>query len=189
MAVAAKLLSIKSVQRQHTLRHKTVVRLMRIKMYFVIGRMLHLIFIFGLLLFFIAGNLALQAFEQNNYVLMALYGYLCAYGFSLLFFSQLDAKSRYQNYKFVKDKIYEYGLQQRIIRPFMYSRCQREAILIAAKSFGKGKECTKIFREMGFKWFHIIPRMLLKNPKFLFSKKYWSITLFASHYESKYFSW
>ena len=38
---------------------------------------------------------------------------------SLPFFAQLDARSRYQNYKMLMDRFYFYGFQLRIIKPLM----------------------------------------------------------------------
>jgi len=162
---------------------------MKVKMYFLVGRMLHLMLVFGLFLFLFSGQLALEYVAEEQYLLTCLFGYFSLYGFTLLFFSQLDARSRFQNYKQAKDKIYEHGFQNRIIKPFAYSRCQREAILMAAKCLNKEKECRMLFKEMGFKWYHILPRILLQHPSFFFSKKYWEITLFAANYQSRYFLW
>jgi ABC-type multidrug transport system fused ATPase/permease subunit len=160
---------------------------MRIKMYLQVGRMLHAMFILGAFLFYFFANKAIGAFQNNTILWSVVYAYFSLYGFTLLFFSQFDALSRYQNYKMVKDKIYEYGLQERLIKPFVYSRCQREAVLMASVAFDKKMECQKVFKKMGFKWFHILPRVLIRKPSLLFSKKYWSITLFASQYQSRYF--
>jgi hypothetical protein len=168
---------------------KTYIQLMRIKMYLQVGRMLHAMFILGAFLFYFFANKAIGAFQNNTILWSVVYAYFSLYGFTLLFFSQFDALSRYQNYKMVKDKIYEYGLQERLIKPFVYSRCQREAVLMASVAFDKKMECQKVFKKMGFKWFHILPRVLIRKPSLLFSKKYWSITLFASQYQSRYFLW
>jgi len=163
--------------------------LMRAKMYLLVGRMLHFMFVFGIVLFFLAGRTAFQYFDAGRYFLAGLYGYFSLYGFTLPFFSQLDARSRYQNYKQAKDKIYEHGFQNRIIKPFVYSRCQREAVLMASKSMKKEKECHMLFKDMGFRWYHILPRVLIQHPSSFFTKKYWEITLFASTYQSHYFLW
>lgn len=163
--------------------------LMMVKMYFLVGRMLHLMLVFGLFLFLFAGQLAFEYMAEEQYLFTGIFGYLSLYGFTLLFFSQLDARSRFQNYKQAKDKIYEHGFQNRIIKPFAYSRCQREAILMAARCLKKEKECRILFKEMGFKWYHILPRILIENPSFLFTRKYWEMTLFATKYQSRYFLW
>lgn len=163
--------------------------LMRARMYLLVGRMLHLMFVFGVVIFFIAGGIALQYYTEGQYFLAGLFGYFCFYGFTLPFFSQLDARSRFQNYKQAKDKIYEHGFQARIIKPFVYSRCQREAVLMASKSLNKEKECLQLFRSMGFRWYHMLPRILIQHPSFFFTRKYWEITLFSATYKSSYFLW
>lgn len=165
------------------------IRLMKMKMYLLVGRMLHLMLVLGMVLFCLAGRAALQYLDEGQYLLAGLFGYFSLYGFTLLFFSQLDARSRYQNYKQVKDKIYEHGFQARIIKPFVYSRCQREAIYMASICLNKEKECRQLFRSMGFSWYHILPRLLIQHPSFFFTRKYWETTLFASNYQSRYFLW
>ena len=55
------------------------------------------------------------------------------------FFPQCDARSRFQNYKQVKDYLFLYGFQTRIIKPFSFSRCQRDAVLAAAEELGLKK--------------------------------------------------
>ena len=60
---------------------------------------------------------------------------------SIPFFPQLDAWSRYQNYKMLRDEFYYYGFQPRLIKPFIKSRCQRDAVLAAAEALGFGKLC------------------------------------------------
>lgn len=168
---------------------KFYILVMKTKMYLLVGRMLHLMLVAGVFMFFYFGDIAIHSFMSNEYLWGSIYAYLSLYGFTIPFFSQFDARSRFQNYKLAKDKIHEYGFQERILKPFVYSRCQREAVLMAAKSLGKEKECILMFRKMGFKWYHIFPRILLQNPSFIRTKKYWSITLFAAHYKSRYFLW
>lgn len=158
-------------------------------MYLLVGRMLHLMLLFGIILFFLAGRTALQYLDEGQYFLAGLYGYFSLYGFTLPFFSQLDARSRYQNYKQAKDKIYEHGFQNRIVKPFMYSRCQREAVYMASKCLEKEKEYQLLRKHMAYKWYHILPRILIQHPSFFFTRKYWEITLFSATYKSRYFLW
>src|SRR5882672_5712043 len=56
-------------------------------------------------------------------------------------FSQLDARSRYQNYKMLRDHFYFYGFHPRIVKPFIKSRCQRDAVIAAAKDLGFAEAC------------------------------------------------
>jgi hypothetical protein len=57
-------------------------------------------------------------------------------------FPQCDARSRYQNYKQVKDHLYFYGFQARIIKPFSFWGCQRDAVIVAAEGIRIKKKCS-----------------------------------------------
>jgi len=100
-------------------------------------------------------------------------------------FAQLDARSRYQNYKLVKDHLYLYGFQTKILKPFMKSRCQRDAAKAAAEELGLCAECNKYFQSYGYKWYHLLPDILLKEPSILFTKNFWVTTLFTKTYHQK----
>lgn len=163
---------------------------MQIIRYLQTGYLLHLITITSTILFIIFGNNALFALKNHNQLITILFfGFLATYFFSLLFFSQLDAFSRYQNYKMVKDKIYQYRFDHRILRPFIYSRCQRDAISIAAKELNHSKNWKLLIHKYGFRWYHLLPHLIVKNPLILFTKQFWLKTLFVKSYQSKYFLW
>lgn len=100
-------------------------------------------------------------------------------------FPQCDARSRYQNYKQVKDHLFLYGYQNRIIKPFSHSRCQRDAVIAAAEELGFKAECKNYFKSQGYKWHHLMPDFLVNNPKFLFNKQFWLSTFFVKTYKSK----
>jgi hypothetical protein len=100
-------------------------------------------------------------------------------------FPQCDARSRYQNYKQVKDHLYIYGFQPRIIKPFSFSRCQRDAVLAAAEELGMEKECIQYFNDQGHRWYHVLPDFLYHKPGYLFQKAFWLNTFFAKQYHSK----
>jgi hypothetical protein len=116
-------------------------------------------------------------------------GYATLYFLSLILFSILDARSRYQNYKMTKDRLFIYGFDVRLLKPFLYSRCQRDAISVATMDLDLTKEWEKLTCEIGFRWYHLLPDMVVKNPRMLFSKDYWKKTLFVRSYKSKYFLW
>lgn len=111
------------------------------------------------------------------------------YFFSLIITTQLDAYSRYQNYKMAKDLLHQYGFRKPLIRVFSKSKCQREAIAEAGNCLGFKKEVKDYFYSMGFRWYHILPIVIAKNPKTLLTKEYWLSTFFVSNYKSKYFFW
>jgi hypothetical protein len=125
---------------------------------------------------------------ENTWTLI-LIGYAVMYFFTLIFFSQLDARSRYQNYKMAKDRLFYYGFDARLLKPFVYSRCQRDAIGLAACDLEFKKEWEQFTHELGFRWYHLLPDILIRNPRLLFTKDYWIKTLFVNTYHSKYFLW
>src|ERR1700740_501959 len=101
------------------------------------------------------------------------------------FFPQLDARSRFQNYKQLKDQFYLYGFDPRIVRPFVKSRCQRDAAIAAASDLGLGEVCKKHFYDKGYRWFHLLPDYLFTNPRFLACKAFWITTFFAKTYRPR----
>jgi hypothetical protein len=127
--------------------------------------------------------------SSGNVWKLLLNGFASTYFFTLIFFSQFDARSRYQNYKMVKDKFFEYGFDARLLKPFVYSRCQRDAIRVAAGELDFGKEWKQFTCQLGFRWYHLLPTIILRHPAVLFTKSYWSKTLFARTYHAKYFLW
>ncbi|MDB5231726.1 MAG: hypothetical protein JWN76_2531 [Chitinophagaceae bacterium] len=111
---------------------------------------------------------------------------LLVYPFVVMpFFPQLDARSRFQNYKQLKDQFYLYGFDLRIVRPFIKSRCQRDAARVAASELGLGEICNRHFHDKGYRWFHLLPDYLFTNPKFLLCKAFWITTFFAKTYRSR----
>jgi hypothetical protein len=100
-------------------------------------------------------------------------------------FAQLDARSRYQNYKLVKDHLYIYGFQTKTLKPFLKSRCQRDAAKAAANELGMLQQCNEYFKSNGYRWYHLFPDVVFKKPSILFSKFFWATTLFTKTYHSK----
>jgi len=104
---------------------------------------------------------------------------------SIPFFPQLDARSRYQNYKMLRDQFYMFGFQQRIVKPFTKSRCQRDAALAAAGELGYAGVCKQYFYSQGYRFYHVLPDFLFTNPEFLLNRKFWETTFFAKYYEPR----
>jgi hypothetical protein len=104
---------------------------------------------------------------------------------SLPVFAQLDARSRFQNYKLIKDQLYLYGFNPRIMKLFIRSRCQRDAAITAAQESGMGKQCKNFFRNNGYRWYHLLPDAVVSKPGTLLTKNFWMITLFVKTYHSR----
>lgn len=103
----------------------------------------------------------------------------------MLLFAQLDARSRYQNYKLVKDALYLYGFQRRILRPFIKSRCQRDAVIAAAYELGMSSVCKEYFKRCGYRWYHILPDITFMQPSIFLTKNFWTTTLLTKTYRPK----
>ena len=163
---------------------------MRASRYIQTAYLLHLMTIASIFLSYIFTKefLILWNDAESSWKLI-LNGFGSFYFFTLILFSQFDARSRYQNYKLAKDRLFKYGFDSRLLKPFVYSRCQRDAIATAAKDLKLQKEWKQLSSELGFRWYHLLPVIIKRNPLVLFSKDYWSKTLFVSTYHSKYFLW
>jgi len=95
---------------------------------------------------------------------------------------QLDARSRFQNYKRVKDQFMNFGFDIRLLKPLLKSRCQRDAARAAADELGYGRNCREFYHFMGYRWYHLTPDFLFSNPRFLISRQFWKSTFFLSTY-------
>jgi len=100
-------------------------------------------------------------------------------------FRPTGCKIRYQDYKLVKDSLYIYGFQKRILKPFVKSRCQSDAAKTAASELGMSNQYREYSKSIGYKWYHLFPDVIFKNPAILFTKNFWSSTLFAKTYHAK----
>lgn len=149
------------------------------------GRVLHFFFMSSLVFFIISFNQV----KFTDYGFISVYGMLTLFFFSLCITTELDAYSRYQNYKMVKDLLYKYGYRELITKPFSKSSCQRDAAIEAARQLGMKDKAKQYFSRLGYKWYHIIPSMLIENPFLFFTRMYWSSTFFVPRYQSKYFCW
>ena len=157
--------------------------------YMYIGAFLHIAAFAGVWLF-ITGVQELMAY-QNLTLDFGLYIWILLTwsGFWLPFFSELDAYSRYQNYKLIKDKLYVNGLDHRLIKPFMYSKCQRISVMVAAKDLKCAEDVKHYFYHQGYRWYHILPDTWIQNPFLIFHKKFWDKILFTRYYQLQNFYW
>ena len=159
--------------------------LYRIRVYLYIGRLLHVITIIELLIAFLIVPLLYKIDTSQDLFLMGLCYFGMGFFISLPILSQLDVRSRYQNYKQLKDQFYIYGFDKRILNPVLKSRCQRDAAIISARELGLKKECVDYFKKHGYRWYHIIPDFIFTHPQFLLSKYFWKTTFFVPKYEPK----
>ena len=108
------------------------------------------------------------------------------FSFFHIFLVLADGWSRYQNYKWAKDQFYIHGFNRKIANTYIGSKCQRIAAEIAAEELGIEDEIKKHYAAMGVKWYHYVPYFMIKEPLFLFKKKFWSRTFLEKTYTSKF---
>ena len=101
-------------------------------------------------------------------------------------FTQLDARSRYQEYKKVRDQLIRHGPDRRIFRLVAASRCQRDAGLAAAKTLGHEAVCRNYFRSTGYRWYHLLPDFVCRHPMVLLSPTFLRATFFLPGYISRF---
>jgi hypothetical protein len=159
--------------------------LYRIQVYVQIGILLHVITILELFIAFLMVPLLYGIDTSQDLLLTGLCYFGMGFFISLPILSQLDVRSRFQNYKQIKDQFYIYGFDKRILGPVLKSRCQRDAAIVSADELGLKAECNDYFKSFGYKWHHIIPDFVFTHPQFLLSKYFWRTTFFVPKYKSK----
>lgn len=157
--------------------------------YVRIGAFLHIMGLVGIALFFTTLQISFYYFEDQQFIFGSMMALLSFCFFTVPFFSEFDAFGRYQNYKQIKDAIYEMGYDDRLIKPFMHSKCQRDAVIVASEDLGYQKEVKSFFYNSGYRRYHILPDAFVKYPLVLFSKLFWKRILFTKHYQLKHFYW
>ncbi len=157
----------------------------KVRSYFVAGKLLHLIALIEIIAIVLIVPFLLDWDTDGTLLLTGIKFYAIGFLFSLPIFSQLDARSRYQNYKQIKDQIFLYGYDERIFRPVLKSRCQRDAAWLSAKELGFGAECDSHFRAHGYRWYHILPDFVFRKPQFLLTGYFWRTTFFSPTYIPK----
>jgi len=79
-------------------------------------------------------------------------------------FALADGVSRHREYKRIKAMFLKYGFSERILKPLARSRCQRDAALHAARETGHHQAARSYFRDLGYRWYHILPDLVVRNP-------------------------
>lgn len=104
----------------------------------------------------------------------------------LTIFTQLDARSRFQEFKKVRDQLIQYGPNKRIFKSVSSSRCQRNAALAAAGQTGFAKHCENHYTSAGYRWYHLLPDFMKNHPEYIISADFWRITFFTPAYHPRY---
>ena len=168
---------------------RVVIAYNRIAKFIYIGIFLHIVAILAVVLF-VQGVQELSLYQDKafdlNFYTWVLFTW---FAFWVPLFSELDAYSRLQNYKLVKDKLYVYGYDYRLVKPFMLSKCQRFAVIAAAKDLNLDHKVQTYYYSQGYRWYHIIPDQWIQYPFVLVNKLFWKRILFTQYYKLQNFYW
>ncbi|MBU1002877.1 MAG: hypothetical protein KKE73_10175 [Proteobacteria bacterium] len=102
----------------------------------------------------------------------AILGVLALGWFGLSCIALLDGFSRYREYRRIKHMLSNRGWNRRIFLLVAGSRCQRDAALLAAQETGLGCRARRLFRSMGYRWYHLLPDAVLRNPLAFFHPRF-----------------
>ena len=132
-----------------------------------------------LTLLFVATTLYLEArFILNNgvsFYATALFVLSGFFGWGVIL-CQADAFSRFREFKRIKAIFSRKGFNPRILKVVSTSRCQRDAALLAAKEAGFKHHARRYFKELGYRWYHILPDAIVKNPLYFFNPRFLQTT-------------
>jgi len=84
----------------------------------------------------------------------------------------MDGFSRYREYRRIRRMLHEKGWNRRIFLLVAGSRCQRDAALQAAREAGLGHRAKHLFRTLGYRWYHLLPDAVLRNPLMFFHPRF-----------------
>lgn len=161
----------------------------RVVRYVRVGFWLHLVALFAGAVFVFACKRIVESFQTAGNLEMFFSFYCCLVSLSMVLFAQKDAFCRFQNYKRAKDLFFENGFDTRIVDVFIHSRCQRDAVLVAACDTGHKTRLTQYYAHLGYRWYHFLPDIVFNSPGAFFRKPFWKKTLFVPYYRSRHFLW
>jgi hypothetical protein len=75
-----------------------------------------------------------------------------------------DAWCRHREYRRIKRMLDRWGFHPRMLAPVSASRCQRDAALAAARQTGHHSKAHIFFRDLGYRWYHLLPDRCVDNP-------------------------
>lgn len=85
---------------------------------------------------------------------------------------QADAFSRYREFKRLRRLLMRYGFKPMLFRLVAASRCQRDAALLAAREAGYPAQARRVFQDLGYRWYHILPDAIVANPLYFFHPRF-----------------
>lgn len=104
--------------------------------------------------------------------------FFLAVGFlNAMWIALADAYNRYREYQRLRALLARHGFRPMILRAGSKSRCQRDAALAAAHETGHRAQAERFFKELGYRWYHLLPDGIAGDPLFLFRPRFLKATL------------
>ena len=72
--------------------------------------------------------------------------------------NSLIGLGKFSEYEKIKEGLEERGWDERLVKPKMYSWCQRHSSRLAAKQLGYLEEFNEFAEREGHKWYHFLPK-------------------------------
>lgn len=158
----------------------------RMVSYWNVAKLLYgalLLFIAETFFYFIKFN---EAYQQERLEVILFWLWCLLFSFSHIFLVLMDGWSRFQNYKRIKDHLFQHGFTPKIAGHYAGSKCQRMALMAAAKELGLEQQAKSYYKKLGIHWYHFAPQFMIKDPLFLFKSYFWSRTFLEKYYEPKF---
>jgi hypothetical protein len=154
--------------------------------YVRVGRLLYWSLILFILEAWFYGLKLQAAIIESSFPWIVFWFVFFLFSFSHIFLVMMDGWSRFQNYKRAKDQFYIHGFNKRIADTYIGSKCQRMAATVAAEELGIGDTVKAYYIKKRIKWYHFVPFFMIRDPFFLFRKKFWSRTFLEKNYTPKF---
>jgi hypothetical protein len=93
---------------------------------------------------------------------------------------QADAWARWQDYHRARSLFKRHGWRPLFLTPFCRSRCQRDAVLLAAHESGFGDRTKAWYRAKGYRWYHLAPDKVVADPRVIVDAGFLKATFMPS---------
>ncbi len=133
----------------------------------------------------LTSHMAVRMLARRKAIAGTLLGCIALAALGVAIFAEADARSRFQEYKRIRALLERYGWKRRIIDPVSFSRCQRDTAQVAAIKAGYGAQIKRYFYDRGYRWYHVVPDALLKDPLYLFSRQFIRSSFFVKTYNAR----
>ncbi len=127
-----------------------------------------------------------DAFYEDSILVILFWVWCLLFSFIHIFLVLMDGWSRFQNYKRVKDHLFQHGFTTKIAKHYSGSKCQRMAVVAAAKELGMEESVKEYYYKIGIRWYNFVPHFMIRDPFFMFKKYFWSRTFMEKYYEPKF---